>query len=182
MKVYIAFIVAFLISSILLYGFLYLKDKNKLQILGSSIEINPTSAPVTPTEVQVPTTLPTPEPTVEPTLVPTGIITPVPTVNPQPNFTSEQINGFIERFASQYGVDPNVLRHVAVCESGFNQSSINGPYAGLYQFSKNSWNNNRLLMGENADPDLRFNAEESVQTAAYIISIGKQSMWPNCFP
>lgn len=89
---------------------------------------------------------------------------------------------FIERFAGQYGVDPNVLRHVAVCESGFRADAINGPYAGLFQFNVNTWKNNRKLMGEDTNLDLRFNAEEATQTAAYLMSIGKRGIWPNCYP
>jgi len=29
---------------------------------------------------------------------------------------------------------------------------------------------------------LRFNAEEAVQTAAFALSQGKTSIWPNCSP
>jgi soluble lytic murein transglycosylase-like protein len=97
-------------------------------------------------------------------------------------FSSEQINVFIERFAGQYGVDANVLRHVAVCESGFNPHASNLSYAGLYQFTSNTWGNYRKQMGEDENPDLRFNAEEAVQTAAYIMSIGKTHIWPSCVP
>jgi len=100
----------------------------------------------------------------------------------QPKYSQEEIHGFIERFASQYSVDPNVLRHIAVCESGFNQFALNGPYAGLFQFGRSSWVNNRTLMGEETNLDLRFNAEESVQTAAFIISRGIKDIWPNCYP
>ena len=86
------------------------------------------------------------------------------------------------RFALQYGVDVNVLRHVAVCESGFNTNASNGPYAGLYQFSRIAWKSNRALMGEEVDFNLRFDAEEATQTAAFIISTGKTYLWPNCYP
>jgi soluble lytic murein transglycosylase-like protein len=88
----------------------------------------------------------------------------------------------MERFAGQYAVDVNVLRHIAVCESGFNPSAVNGLYAGLYQFNVTTWKNGRVLMGEDTNPDLRFNAEESIQTAAYLISQGKRYLWPNCYP
>jgi hypothetical protein len=37
-------------------------------------------------------------------------------------------------------------------------------------------------MGEDADIDLRLNAEEAVQTAAYAYSLGNDSIWPNCAP
>ena len=99
-----------------------------------------------------------------------------------PPVSPQEIHAFIERFSAQYGVDPNVMRHIAVCESGFNPLAINGPYIGLYQFGKSGWISNRQALGENTDTDLRLSAEESVQTAAYIISIGKGSLWPNCFP
>lgn len=121
-----------------------------------------------PTSTPLPTSTPTP--------------TPSPTTPLPPPATSEQINAFIERFASQYGVDANVLRHIGVCESGLNTLAVNGPYAGIYQFSSSAWINNRKLMGEDTSPDLRYNAEESVQTAAYVLSVGKGYLWPNCLP
>jgi Soluble lytic murein transglycosylase and related regulatory proteins (some contain LysM/invasin domains) len=97
-------------------------------------------------------------------------------------YTSAEINDFIDRFAGQYGVDPNVLRRVATCESGFNPMATNGTYAGLYQFSASTWASYRNQIGENSSADLRYDAEESVQTAAYVISVGKGFIWPNCMP
>lgn len=154
----------------------------------------------TPTNAFVPTKKPTVTST--PTAKPTNTSTPTATITQTPHPTiqtsiptptqsstaliskssSQEINGYVDRFASQYSVDPNVLRHIAVCESGFNSLAQNGPYAGLYQFSEGSWANYRKQIGESVAPDLRFNAEESVQTAAYVISVGKSSIWPNCLP
>jgi soluble lytic murein transglycosylase-like protein len=119
-------------------------------------------------------------PTSTPIPLPTRI--PTPTVVSQPRFSPEQIHAFIERFAAQYSVDPNVLRHIAVCESGFNPDAVNGPYAGLFQFTKSTWKSNRLSLGEDTNTDLRFNAEEATQTATYLISQGKKDIWPNCYP
>lgn len=139
-------------------------------------------------DVEEPTVTPTPVPSptivVLPTLTPTPVPTkiPKPTTIPQPKFSPEEIHAFIERFAAQYSVDPNVLRHIAVCESGFNPSVVNGPYAGLFQFSGITWKNNRLTMGEDTNTDLRFNAEEAIQTAADLISRGRKEIWPNCYP
>src|SRR3989344_1856462 len=140
----------------------------------------------TPTVTPVPSTTPTPLPSMTPTPIPTKtpkptiIPTPFPTIIPQPAYTSQQINELIERFAVQYNVDPNVIRHIAICESGFNPSAVNGPYAGLFQFKGKTWSNSRIQMGEDSQPDLRFNAEEAIQTGAYLISQGKFYLWPNC--
>lgn len=127
---------------------------------------------------------PTPSPTPEPTKTPkpTPSPTPSPTPIPQSVFSSEEIHGFIERFAGQYGVDPNVLRHLAVCESGFNPLATKLNYVGLFQFSPNTWIKYRQLMGEDVDIDLRLNAEEAVQTAAYAYSLNHDSIWRNCAP
>lgn len=146
---------------------------------GSNARVLSFATEVTPIPA-IPTPVPTSEPTAIPTSVPTAI--PSPTVVPQPQYSQEQIHGFIERFSSQYGVDPNVMRYIAICESGFNPKAVNGPYFGLYQFGATSWVTNRKAMGEDADTSLRFNAEEAVQTAAYVVSIGKGWVWPNCFP
>ena len=153
------------------------KRNQKKEVLSAVFDISPTAAN-TPT----PTNLPTPTPTPSSPPSPSPSLTPTLTPIPQPLFTSEQIHSFIERFAGQYGVDPNILRHIAVCESGFNQNAINGSYAGLFQFGTSAWKNNRTIMGEDNSPDLRLNAEEATQTSAYLISIGKGHLWPNCIP
>jgi hypothetical protein len=135
-------------------------------------------ASVVATSTPVPTPSPTPKPTKTPSPTPVPTETPIP----QPLFSPEEIHGFIERFSGQYGVDPNVLRHLAVCESGFNPLAEKLNYAGLFQFSPNTWIKYRELMGEDADIDLRLNAEEAVQTAAYALSLNNDSIWPNCAP
>ena len=146
-------------------------------IIAPSVTLAPTLIP-TPTPSSTPTLTPTPVPTA--TLTPTTI--PTPTSVLQPVATPQEINSFIERFAGQYGVDPNVLRHIATCESEFRANAVNGPYVGLYQFSSPTWNVNRVMMGEDVNPDLRANAEEAVQTAAYMFAIGRGNIWPNCIP
>ncbi len=132
----------------------------------------------TPIPTQIPTGAPEPTPTLMPT--PTPLKT--PKASPQPKFTSQQINGFIDRFAGQYGVDPNILRHIAICESGFNPDAYNAGYAGLYQFGGVTWKNIRLKIGEDPNTELRYNAEEAVQTAAYSLGRGNGRIWPNCQP
>lgn len=140
-----------------------------------------------PTSTPTLTPLPTPTSTLAPTKIPTptAMVTKIPTPTPLPKITSatsSEINDFINRFSGQYGVDPNLIRHIALCESGFNSGAINGIYAGLFQFNSVSWKNIRAEMGEDPDPNLRFSAEECVQTASYSVSKGKGGMWPNCFP
>lgn len=152
---------------------------DKTDVLGYKTEdklnIYPTNTPTpSPTLTPTPTFTPTPIPTSTPSLTPTSV--------PQPYYSQEQIHSFIDRFSGQYGVDANVLRHIAICESGFNQKSSNDSYAGLFQFNPTTWINTRKEMGEDENIDLRFNAEESVQTAAYVLSVGRDNIWPNCIP
>jgi len=181
-NILIIFFVTLLISSFATSLIFSLVGK-KSEVLSFDIEATPV-----PTLLQIPTNTPspiptrTPLPTSLPTSIPLPTKVPTPTSIPQPQYTSEQIHGFIERFSAQYGVDANIMRHIAVCESGFNASAVNGPYAGLYQYGKTSWTTNRVIMGEDPEPTLRFNAEEAAQTAAYMVSIGKGWVWPNCFP
>ena len=140
----------------------------------SEININP--MPI-PSPTLIPTLTPTPEPSYTPTPQPT------PTVKPSvKKYSSMEIQAFKERFTSQYGVDINVLRHIAVCESGFNPLAVNGVYAGLFQFSSGTWKRYRQEIGENKSSDLRLDAEEAVQTAAYVLSKNQAYIWPNCTP
>ena len=155
------------------------KQKTKTAVLSVALTPYPTS---TPTESPKPTLTPTATPTKSPTPTISPTKKPTPTAVPQPIFSSEEINGFINRFASQYGVSADVLRHIALCESGFNPLAEHLGYVGLYQFGGVTWKNIRNSFGEDPSLDLRSNAEEAVQTAAYAISIGKKGIWPNCYP
>jgi len=147
-----------------------------------------------PTIILAPTTSLTPTliPTLKPTeaLSPTLEILPTATLAQTPileekngtGVSSEQINSLLDQYATLYGVDVNVLRHLAICESGMDPTAETEYYAGLYQFSEYTWRHYRELLGEDIKPELRFNAEEAVKTAAYAISVGGEHNWPNCYP
>jgi hypothetical protein len=72
------------------------------------------------------------------------------------------------------------MKRIAYCESTLNTLATTSQYAGLYQFSESLWISTRALMGQNSDPNLRYNAEEAIQTAAFMISQGHLAIWPNC--
>lgn len=153
--------------------------RSKPKVLAIRVESSSTLPP-TETPTPVPTSTPTPAPTARPTAKPTQKPTPTPV--PQPKFSSQEINSFIERFSGQYSVDPNVIRHIALCESGFNPGAVKLSYYGLFQFGPVTWKNIRIKMGEDSDINLRLNAEEAVQTAAFAVSQHKGGIWPNCMP
>lgn len=144
------------------------------------------AAAVTPTLVPSPTLTPMPSPTLTPTPKPTPTATPTPiptpTPKPQPKYTSEEIYNFTNQFGGQYGVNPNILRAIAVCETGFNPLAQNHQYAGLFQFDAWTWSRFRAMMGEDPNPDGRYDAKAAVQTAAYMVSKGYGRLWPNCYP
>lgn len=172
MWTYVKYVIlgAFLIETIL--GIYIFIKRSKTYVLSEKIAATESPTPS-------PTPSPSPSPTPTPTLVPTQTPKSLPTPTPVP---PAEINAQIDRFSGQYAVDPNVMRHIAICESGFNPLAVNGPYAGLYQFGKITWKNLREEIGEDTKADLRFSAEESAQTAAYALAIGKRGIWPNCAP
>ncbi|MEK7112573.1 MAG: transglycosylase SLT domain-containing protein [Patescibacteria group bacterium] len=146
---------------------------------GKVLSLASTPSP-SPTSSATPTPTPSPSPTPTPTPTPSPTPKPSPTPPQPPPVTPEQIHAFIERFAAQYVVSVHVLRGLAVCESGFNPLAQNAEYAGRYQFDPTTWKNLSLQIGEDPASSLRFNAEEAVQTAAFALSQGKSSIWPNC--
>ena len=138
-----------------------------------------------PTLSPTPSSSPSPSPTPSPTPKPT--VTPSPSPSPSPLtvtfYTSQQVNELVDKYAGEYGVSPHVLRHVALCESGFDPlANRNEPYAGLYQFGPVTWGKYRDKMKENEDAALRFDAQAAVKTAAYVFSLDSQGIWPNCLP
>ncbi len=94
----------------------------------------------------------------------------------------ETIEDYVRQYGSEYNVDSNLLKRIAHCESGFNAQAIspNGLYAGLFQFVDTTWISNRKAMGLDPNPDLRFNAEEAVKTAAFKIARDGTGAWPVC--
>lgn len=138
-----------------------------------SLKITPADGPaIFPTlEYIVISETPVPTATPKPTLT--------PTVTPKPLIFSD-LDQLMERHARNNSISFELLKKIARCESGFNSNARNGDYAGLYQFSTGSWQTARKLMNENPDPNLRFNAEEAVKTAAFKIASGGIGIWPNC--
>lgn len=138
-----------------------------------------TSTPV-PTPTSTPTPTPTAIPTPTPTAIPSPTATPTPTPLPMPEYTPEQIHGYVEQYSGSYALDPNMMRKIVQCESGFNEKATNGPYAGLFQFSTSTWISTRNAMGMDPDPNLRYHAEEAVKTGAFKISRDGYGAWPAC--
>lgn len=131
--------------------------------------------------MSTPTTLPTATPI--PTLAPTRKPTPRPTRKPNPTpiiVTSSELDGLFTKYSQEYSVDKELLKRIANCESGMNPNATNRNYVGLFQFSEGIWTSTRTLMGQNADINLRFNAEESIRTAAFMVSQNHLAIWPNC--
>lgn len=93
---------------------------------------------------------------------------------------SIDLDAIFNKYSSEYGVDKNLLTKIADCESHFHTNSVNGDYAGMFQFSTGTWKGTRAQMGLDQNPDLRFSAEESIKTAAFKISRGGSSAWPAC--
>lgn len=167
---YLVWGVLSLIIPLLLYIFV---PRPKTEVLSENISQTPLVLPEPSAQAE------TASPTLSPTPIPTKTPEPLPTPTPVP---PAEINALIDRFSAQYGVDPNVMRHIAICESGFNPLAIQGAYVGLFQFGPITWKNIRREIGEDANLNLRFSAEESSQTAAYALSQGKRAIWPHCAP
>ena len=128
----------------------------------------------TPTLTNTPTPTPIP-PTSTPEPTPTETPTPTPIA-----VTSKELDDLFAKYSNEYSVDKNVMTKIANCESGLNPAAATSLYAGLYQFSESLWVSTRTLMGHDNNPDLRFNAEEAIRTAAFMISQGNLGIWPVC--
>lgn len=142
--------------------------------------ITPTPAPkILPTNAPTPTATPSPSPTATPT--PTSLPTPTPTPTQIPSPTSvTDLETLFTKYSSLYSISKDLLEKIAQCESGKNPKATYLSYLGMFQFGPDTWSSIRTQMNLDPNPDLRTNAEEAIKTAAYKISIGGQSAWPNC--
>jgi len=101
-----------------------------------------------------------------------------PTYYPEP--APAELYSMVSQYAAKYGARVDIMLPIMQCESGFNPSAVNGSFGGLFQFLSSTWISNRNAMGENPDPSLRFNAEESIKTAAFKMGRDGYGAWPAC--
>lgn len=179
--------------SLLLGGFLffiylliYFNNQNR-ELINPLLEIEDSP---TPTISVIPSDIITPTASLSAVLAEAVVTSPspiikkiTPTAKPTPTVAeSEAVYRLIDKYAPMSGIDPNVVRYIALCESGFRSNAVNGIYVGLFQFAPQSWKNIRIEMGEDPNVDLRFSPEDSIKTVIYALSKGKEKMWPNCIP
>ena len=124
---------------------------------------------------------PNPKPTIQPVTV-EKLIVPVKTASYEIHapVAPTDVAMLIDTYAAQYGVSKDMMVLIAKCESGFRSNAVSGPYAGIYQFVTSTWVSNRRAMGLDENPQLRFNAEEAVKTAAFKMSRDGFGAWPVC--
>jgi hypothetical protein len=185
-KVVFAFLAGFAVSYLGYIGYV-LHHENKTEVLAQTVESTITPTP-TPTLAPTPTLTPVPTPAPLPILPKPATArkpTPTPTIPPGPTTTPDvwsptEYEPLISQYAGQYGVDKNVLERLANCESHFNPNAVSGDYLGMFQFSTSTWQKYRIQMGLDPNPAFRTNAEESIKTAAFVISLRGTSPWPAC--
>jgi len=98
----------------------------------------------------------------------------------QPAPSPNELAKWFEENAECYGVPRRTLEYIAYCESRYNPTATNGKHAGMYQFNPTTWMATRGRMGMDPNPDLRFDAEEAIRTAAFKISNGGIGAWAYC--
>ncbi len=134
-------------------------------------EPEPTATPQ-PQPDPTPQPEPEPEPTATPQPAPTATPEPEPTPAPEPPQSSgppSGIEGQLEYYANQYGVDPNLIKAVAWRESGWNQSSVSSAGAiGVMQVMPGTatWINNNLV---SRNLDVRGSTADNIEAGtAYL--------------
>lgn len=166
----ISLFILYAVVSLLTFGILYFSTS---QISLQQIIVQPT-----PTLTPTPTPLPTLTPV--PTRIPTVSPTPTPFQNPTSTPKPLSLDELFAKYGAQYNVSPDVLKKIAGCESGFNPNAVRDDYAGLFQFASFAWVEARARIGLSNDQNLRFNAEESIRTAAHEINFKGTSGWSDC--
>lgn len=163
----LVFVIVLVISLIMLGN---IRKQNNAKVEGMAVTA--TEAVPSPTlDIIVITETPIPTPTVKPT--PTRTITPTP-------IPVGALEDWFNRYASKESIDRERLKRIAVCESGLNPNARFLDYGGLFQFSTGSWISTRTNMNLTTDPNLRFNPEEAIKTAAFKVATEGIHAWPNC--
>lgn len=98
----------------------------------------------------------------------------------QPAPSMELLDQMFLAYGNYYKINPKQLRHLALCESRFRPYVTNGQHAGMFQYNPRTWSATRERMGLDPNPDLRFDAEESIKTTAYKIANEGSGAWVVC--
>lgn len=98
----------------------------------------------------------------------------------QPAPSRENLDLMFAEHADFYHVNKRTLEYIAYCESRYRPQVTNGKHAGMYQFNPTTWIATRNRMGLDPNPDLRFDANEAIRTAAFKISNGGIGAWAVC--
>jgi len=87
--------------------------------------------------------------------------------------SEQQILGFIAKAAKRYGQSTNDMERVARCESALDPCAVNrsGPYYGLFQFLKSTWNTTPYGNQNIFDP------EAQALATAWMWSEGRKNEW-----
>lgn len=201
MKILLAFLIGVLIGVGSFCGYLIFKKQTQTRVLSQKIENTnnaslaespipsntPSLEPKTPSllpKERIPSLI-SPSPSIKASPVTTN--SPKPTITPTPSPTATpdvwsppEMEPLFAQYAGQYNVDKNALERIANCESHFNPTAKNGDYLGMFQFATSSWQTNRNSMGVDPNPTLRTNIEESIKTAAFLMSRQGTKPWPSC--
>jgi len=176
------FIVSPIIGFVIGYSFLMNLDKNnseQIQISSVNESVLSTASETSISPTLLPTTIPTPEPTDIPSPIPSPTNIPTPTPTKVINAPAD-LEPLFDEFSKTFNVDEYKLKKIADCESHFNRSVWKDPYAGMYQFTETTWTKYRNMMNKDPNINLRFGARESIETAAFVLSIGNEHIWPVC--
>jgi soluble lytic murein transglycosylase-like protein len=103
-------------------------------------------------------------------------------VKKAPVAAPEHLEGWFQEYGQAFNVDPEKLKRMANCESHYNPGAVSasGAYGGMFQYSASTWDSTRKAMGADPNPDLRFDAQQSILTTAWKISVGGIGAWPVC--
>lgn len=93
------------------------------------------------------------------------------------------LNGMIDRYSAQNGVDGGLMRRIIMCESGGNPQAINGHYyvgndtpKGVGQFLSSTFYANFRRAGISGTPDV-WNPEQQIAVMAWMLAHGQAHQW-----
>lgn len=102
---------------------------------------------------------------------------------PAPQAPTQDIEGLIDYYSALHGSNAAANKKIAWCESTYNSSAVSpsGLHVGIFQFHANTFNANvrymrerGLYVSENAS---RWNAEDNINVATWMLANGQQWQW-----
>lgn len=110
----------------------------------------------------------------------TNLYAQAPVTELKDQYTKQEIQTLIHKFAKQYGVSETVMNHIVSKESGYNQYALHKNDGKTGCDSRGLAQLNSCYMGKDIPDSLAYHPPYAIDKLAYELKNGQCKQWSTC--